>query len=340
MITDPNDPSSWAAQTEGTSTPATKEATSSTTAVNELTTDSLIAEAQTLLSRFQTVTSARLKQLQKAEDAADEALERYGRNIRDFLKDAVKVAPPSRDEHGNISSKNVLFESKDAEGKRVVHATRFDAQLHVIHTHASSFVSDPADKEEYETWRSSFDVDSKTDDIAKDLDKYDELRRAMERLVPEQVEYKMFWTRYYFLRHVVETEEQKRRELLKGTQMEQEEVGWGDEEDDEEQAKEVPEASKTPTPAPAAEGATASAGSATPTKATPQTAENDLLKPAESRRSNEHSIADSDASYDILSAATSRGPGTPAPTLDTKEKTKAEKGKDKVVEESDEEDWE
>ena len=56
----------------------------------------------------------------------------------------------------------------------------------------------------------------KTDAIAKDLEKYEELRRAMEKIVPEKVEYKQFWARYYFLRYVIETEEQRRREMLKG----------------------------------------------------------------------------------------------------------------------------
>ena len=59
-------------------------------------------------------------------------------------------------------------------------------------------------------------MEKKTDAIAKDLEKYDELRRAMEKLVPERVEYSDFWKRYYFLRHVIETEEAKRREMLKG----------------------------------------------------------------------------------------------------------------------------
>jgi hypothetical protein len=53
------------------------------------------------------------------------------------------------------------------------------------------------------------------------------------------------------------------------------------------------------------------------------------LKPAEPRKSNDqHSTAGSDASYDIVSGATSKTPGSP---------TAAEMPK---VEESDEEDWE
>jgi hypothetical protein len=59
-------------------------------------------------------------------------------------------------------------------------------------------------------------VEKHTEDISRDLGLYVELRRAMEKCVPERVEYGIFWKRYYFLRHVIETEETRRRELLKG----------------------------------------------------------------------------------------------------------------------------
>lgn len=151
--------------------------------------------------------------MEKAEDAADEALLKFGSNIRNYLRDAVTIAPP---EEGAPPSAQVMFESKDREGKKVVHATRFDAQLHVIHSSLDSFLKDPASPE-WETWKKSFDAEKKTAEIAKDLDKHEQLRTAMERLVPEKVEYALFWTRYYFLRHVIESEEQRRREMLKGT---------------------------------------------------------------------------------------------------------------------------
>lgn len=168
-----------------------------------------------MLTRFRSEAAKRLKDVQKAEDAADEALLRFGTNLRSFFRDAIAIAPPSQEEVDSGKS-SVLFESKDAEGRRVIHTTRFDAQLYVIHTTEDSFTKDPA-SEEWTAWETEFDVEKKTTDIAGDLDKYDELRRQMERLVPEKVEYAKFWCRYYFLRHVVEVEEQKRRELLKGT---------------------------------------------------------------------------------------------------------------------------
>lgn len=169
-------------------------------------------DGESFITRFRTEAAKRLKDIQKAEDAADEALLRFGTNIRDFLREAVSIAPPEGDGSDNG---NVRFESKDAEGKRVIHATRFEAQLHVIHTDVNSFTKD-ADSDKWPEFKKEFDVEKKTDDIAKDLETYPDLRRSMEKLVPEQVEYGDFWSRYYFLRLVIETEEKKRRELLKG----------------------------------------------------------------------------------------------------------------------------
>lgn len=172
-----------------------------------------------MLMRFRSEAAKRLKDIEKAEDAADEALLKFGANIRNFLKEAVTIAPPS-DANGNPSSSSngsnkVLFESKDSEGKRVIHTTRFDAQLHVIHSSIDSFLRDPVSPE-WENFKKSFDVGKKTEAIAKDLEKHGELRRAMEKCVPERVEYAVFWCRYYFLRWVIESEEQRRREMLKG----------------------------------------------------------------------------------------------------------------------------
>jgi hypothetical protein len=153
-----------------------------------------------------------LRKLQRAEDAADEALLKFGSNIRDFLKDAITIAPPSAaDDQG----RTLLFESTDAQGKRAIHSSRFDAQLHVIHTSTDSFRSDPLSGE-FASWSKDFDIDTRTENISADLAKYPELRSTMEKLVPDQVPYAEFWRRYYFLRHSIETAEARRRDLLKG----------------------------------------------------------------------------------------------------------------------------
>lgn len=173
-------------------------------------------EATSVLNRFRSTAAARLKDIEKAEDAADEALLKFGTNVKNFLADAVSIAPPESGSAEDREKGTVLFESKDSTGKKVVHATRFDAQLHVIHSSLDSFLKDPVSPE-WDAWRKDFDVEKKTDAIAKDLEKHAELRSAMEKLVPEKVEYGTFWERYYFLRHVIESEEVRRREMLKGT---------------------------------------------------------------------------------------------------------------------------
>ncbi|KAA8644244.1 hypothetical protein EYZ11_008058 [Aspergillus tanneri] len=256
------------------------------------------------LSRFKAEAARRLKEIEKAEEAADEALLRFGMNISQKFRDAVSIVPPETE------SSKILFESKDSEGKRVIHATRFEAQLHVIHSNLESFTKDPV-SEEWAAFQEEFNVENKTDAIATDLEKYPELRAAMEKLVPEKIEYSTFWCRYYFLRLVIESEEQKRKELLKGANVDgDEDVAWDDSDDDTDSPStpqvKVNKANETQSSTSAAD-------------------KNSLQNPNEPRRSNDqHSQADSESSYDVVSGATSRAPTSP---------------KEKKDEDSDE-DWE
>lgn len=278
-----------------------------------------LRESESVISRFRTEAAKRLKDLEKAEEAADAAIFKFGANIGNFLRDAVTIAPPT-EETNKDGSRKVLFESKDQDGKRVIHSTRFDAQLHAIHSSLESFTSDPASAE-YGNWKEEFDVEKKTDAISQDLEKYEELRRTMEKLVPEKVEYKDFWTRYYFLRMVVETEEQRRRELLKGaTESTDENIGWDDDSDSDSEDKSSTPQQSQPAPEPSQPASTT-----LPRPNEPQ--EPPSLKPAEPRRSQDtQSQPDSDTSYDLVSGATSRAPGSP----------RAGEKKD----EDEEEDWE
>lgn len=270
----------------------------------EVSTEEAIQESEGVLARLRAEAAKRLKEIEKAEDAADEALLKFGTNIRNFLRDAVSIAPPSE---GAKDGSTVLFESKDAQGKRVIHTTRFDAQLHVIHSSLDSFTKDPV-SEEYEPWTRSFSAESKTDDISKDLETFGELRTSMEKLVPDRVAYEDFWKRYYFLRHSIETAEARRRDLLKGAAANaEEEVGWDEDSDDETPIKSSKSKDNLKRPA--------STESSTTLHPATQDAEAAPLKAEEPRKSHdEKSQADSDGSYDVVGAASgapSRAPGSP-----------------------------
>lgn len=185
----------------------------------------IVKEAGTLVASLRSTAAAKLKDLEKAEDAADEALLKFGTNVRNFLRDAVTVTAPTDANAGrprgtDAAGNEVLFETQEpGTGKKVFHTTRLDAQLHAIHSTASSFTVDPQGTQ-WEAWKDGgFDIDKQTEAIAQDLDRYVELRRAMEIFVPDKVEYTAFWMRYYFLRRAIEEEERRRKEVLRGNEL-------------------------------------------------------------------------------------------------------------------------
>src|SRR6201986_2133028 len=77
----------------------------------------IVKEAQSIVSRFRTEAAKRLKDIQRAEDAADEALLKLGNNITSFFKDAVSISPPTEIFDESEPDK-VLFESQGSDGKR------------------------------------------------------------------------------------------------------------------------------------------------------------------------------------------------------------------------------
>ncbi|KAL2890036.1 BSD domain-containing protein C22A12.14c [Ceratocystis lukuohia] len=329
-------------------------------------------EEEDLLSRLKKEAAKRLKDIQRAEDAADAALLQFGSNVRDFLKDAITVAPPtdadtaaqstSRGVEGAANSQGatstVLFESKDAQGKRVIHSTRFDAQLHVLHTNPNTLLKAPEQSEQFTEWEKEFDVEAKTDDIAADLEEYAELRTTMEKIVPEKVSYAQFWCRYYFLRHSIETAENRRKELLKAAAASNEVDAWDDDSEDDESSSDEDSESNSddgdddgkdskadlskkgahikrpvsagssrtiqPPKSKTTATTTAAAGSSTPTTS--------ATKTAEGRKSNE---GDSDTSYDVVGAAS--GVPSHAPS---KAASKHDNESSDDDESSEEEDWE
>lgn len=104
-----------------------------------------------------------------------------------------------------------------------------------------------------------------------------------------------------------------------------EEVGWDDDSDDE--APSTPQISDSAVPmTPRAKQVQTVLESQTT-----GSSETDTLKPEPRRSHDEKSVADSDASYDLVSGATSRAPGSP------KEEKKSPISKN---EDSEEEDWE
>ncbi|EMR64513.1 putative bsd domain-containing protein [Eutypa lata UCREL1] len=309
-----------------------KESETTPTATKDGKMEEGMKQSETYLSKLRAEAAKRLKDIQRAEDAADEALLSFGKNFRDFLQDAIVFKPGTSEDSQGTSHR---FESKDESGKRVIHTSRYDAQLHVIHTSEKSFTEDPA-SEEFAAWVKGFDAESKTESISSDLAKYPELRTNMEKLVPDRVPYADFWKRYYFLRHSIETAEARRRDLLKAASAE-EEIGWGEESDDETAPAKSGDKDKSVRPR-------SSASSTTIQPPAAAASDKPRVKSSEPRKSNdEKSQADSDTSYDLVGAASgnpSQAPSSPKESRKADDSEEDDDSSDDDEEDSDDEEWE
>ncbi|KAI1325023.1 BSD-domain-containing protein [Xylariaceae sp. FL0255] len=301
--------------------------TTPTATSSGLTVSSLLSRVQN--SKLAERAAENLKILQQAEDKMDEALIKTGTNLFNMFQDAITVTADS-------SSQTRTFESKDDSGKRVIHSSRYDAHLHVLHTTEKSFTEDP-DTPEFETWaKSEFDIDAKTEDIKADLEKYPELNARFQKL-KETVQYADFWRRYYFLRNSLDTAEAKRQETLKDLFTAAKSftgaTGWGEDEEDWGEDDEEDDTKTTTTKAAERPASTESSTTIHPPKAAAAAAADPstLLKPSEPRKSNdEKSQADSDTSYDVVGARS----GVPSQAPSSPKESR------KVEEDSDDEEWE
>ena len=127
------------------------------------------------------------------------------------------------------------------------------------------------------------------------------------------------------------------KSLIGATLSNVEEVGWDEDSDEELSTPQAEASSSLPKLSDAAPSSTLTtpitiaAPSATEETATVET---DTLKPSEPRKSqDQHSQPDSDASYDLVSGATSRAPPSPR-------EEKKDPGGKKDEEEEEEDDWE
>jgi len=168
--------------------------------------------------------------IQNVEQKADEALFKFGRQVGDFLRTAVNVSAPGEPGFEHDLGFGVLGEGKGMEEKKK--EVLFDIKnelpkggerginaLHqrLVDGEGKEISNDISGNKGWEEWRKQFDVGREKGRIEGDLAQYEELRNLKDKLVPGQVDESDFWTRYYYLRKGVEDDEQKRKEVLKGT---------------------------------------------------------------------------------------------------------------------------
>ncbi len=93
-------------------------------------------------------------------------------------------------------------------------AARARAKLIAMQTNSVSFLFDPADLPSFRAFAADFDLDAMQTSVRGALDDSRAIAEFHAQLVPDQVDERTFWARYFFRVCELRQEEQKRQELF------------------------------------------------------------------------------------------------------------------------------
>lgn len=120
-------------------------------------------------------------------------------------------------------SPEVKTEEPNEATQAAVAGNRTDAELRELSRNKGIYL------EHTMTLATNFDVDAKTDEIARLLEQDKDLAKLMNEIVPQGITYKDFWNVYFLQRkRILDMEDKRKRILENKVAEEEEEVGWDD----------------------------------------------------------------------------------------------------------------
>ncbi|KAG6429157.1 hypothetical protein SASPL_107199 [Salvia splendens] len=175
--------------------------------------------------------------------------------IREAATSAVKELPASIEAgtsaaHGVLKStaEIILQEPQLSDGEtdtpeinrslNLGRYSRFEAQLSAIQTDLNTFCQEPDDLEDYDKWRSSFNLDEKSGEIEGLIGENGALDANFRKIVPNVVDHDTFWCRYFYRVDKLEQQEKFRANLVKraiSVDEEADELSWDVDVDDDEE---------------------------------------------------------------------------------------------------------
>ncbi|CDS09335.1 hypothetical protein LRAMOSA10695 [Lichtheimia ramosa] len=161
---------------------------------------------------------------------AEQYMQKFGTEVMQTLNKTITVLDPEDDDSSTTKGKQHDSIDQSASSARVF-ASRKDQLLAEMRSNKDTFLNDIKDSKDME----GFDAEERTEEIAKLLEEYPDLRQMMDKLVPVQVNYVLFWKRYFYHAWKIEEEDKKRQLITKAAQ-EEDDFKWDSEDEDEEQS--------------------------------------------------------------------------------------------------------
>lgn len=198
-----------------------------------------LVQSKKMLDLLSGATNSYLDDLDKELEQVENFAGTYASKVGNFFKNAIIEDPKDASiDAANVgdldaNESSVLFNVPE-NIKTPIYATRTDAQLNALHTSQSLYLTDAAD-EDFDKFKSEFDLEGKTNDITELLKKHPSLQNLMSLIVPTKVTYEEFWIRYYYMHNQILKQEEKRKQLLEN-ENDDDEFNW-DEEEEEQDSK-------------------------------------------------------------------------------------------------------
>lgn len=123
-----------------------------------------------------------------------------------------------------------------SDGQRMSRAkvptTRFEVKVYELQSNPDTYCEPADDLDGFEAWGRNFDLDASADECIEILSTHGSIAELYERVVPTIVEEDTFWMRYFYAKHLLEVDEERRKKLLEraesGGEQAGDDDGWGD----------------------------------------------------------------------------------------------------------------
>jgi len=93
---------------------------------------------------------------------------------------------------------------------------RYRTELEAMRRDPATYTEEPSPSDEWTQFRSTFRLSDHSQEVSRLLANHSAMRSVHGRLVPAAVTQEQFWERYFFHVHLLDRDEQRRRELLEG----------------------------------------------------------------------------------------------------------------------------
>mmetsp|Transcript_43362 Transcript_43362/g.67933 ORF Transcript_43362/g.67933 Transcript_43362/m.67933 type:complete len:274 (-) Transcript_43362:401-1222(-) len=165
------------------------------------------------------------------KEASKDLVEVYKRDLGEFAAVVKKDTNEAVKKTAGSIEKSVS-EAIKAEKGAGIDDTKKMSKLEAMQADAKSYTIDPVPASSYSAFVAELVIGERAEEISQILQASPHVSAFHNDLVPEKVEYKEFWSRYFFRANVIKTEEERKKKILQASELfdGEDDFNWDEEE--------------------------------------------------------------------------------------------------------------